>query len=679
MGPVIAVCFAVSLMAGPEAPWNPAALPMDKGGVTAVVGNGRLTVGLDARGNVWNCFWPGPGQDNQLAPDRPGQPCAVFFLGLQGQIISTADPAWQAIGPQDAVSDGGTVETRLALPGTDTVLRQTVSVVSSMDVLAIQIGVSGVPGPPGVFWYQDFNPRTARIPEAAWLPAIWPNSADFAAFLVSAPAFRAYQFRPEAPSKAEWAGARRLVQNRDAAQVRRAAASWGTASRAIWVGLASPNRAAGAVCGEVDDAEAPLQQVRQGRIGGSAAAVGDCAVAVELAPEPRGNEYGVTLYLAFGHNAEEVDEHLDTVLRSDFAIPAVQPETQPEQDPEFSRLRALSTLRRALDPESGSVARAPVAEPPQFLVSAEVTAWAALALDYAGQHSEAAAALRFLRTKVRMQSRPGQPKGSLASAYYASGAEAAPHLVLDPSASAWLLSGLWRHGAFLSGPEKQTWFEESWESVRACADFLCQWSSGPGGAPLPAYDPLQGRDASRDEALLHHLMGLNAAIRIDAALSKRSGPSWVRRRDELENQLRSRMLLGKKSALQISPSLPFWLRGAIETDREAVWSAPAVHAEDTAALSGIPFGPRAEWSQDADVDAYAAALTYVAMTVSDGSKSPERPEHENNIPLNSSSKGNGNHGKNGKNGTGTLGTHTSHNSHDSRSVTVAKPGRDREI
>lgn len=613
MGTVIAVWFAVSLMAGPEVPWDPAALPMDKGGVTSAVGNRRLTAGLDACGNVRTCFWPGPGQDNQLAPDRPGKPCAVFFLGLRGQIISTADPAWQAIGQPDAAPDGGTVETRLALPGTDTALRQTISVASSMDVLAIQIGVSGLPGPPRIFWYQDFNPRTARIPEAAWFPMIWPNSADFASFLVSAPAFRAYQFRPEAPSKAQWADARRLTQNRDAPQAWRAAASWGPASPSVWVGLASPNQAAAGVCGEVDDTEAPLQQVRQGRLAGSAAAVGDCAVAVELAPEMRGNDYGVTLYLAFGRNAEEVDEHLDTVLRPDFAIPAVQVETQPKPDPDVQRSRALSTLRRALDLESGAVARAPVAEPAQFLVSAEVTAWASLALDCAGQHSEAAAALRFLRAKVRVQSKPGQPKGSLASAYYASGAEAAPHLVLDPSASAWLLSGLWRHGAFLSGSEKQTWFEESWESVRASADFLSQWSSGPGGATLPAYDPLQGRDASRDAAVLHHLMGLNAAIRIDAALSKQSGSSWVRRRDELENQLRSRMLAGTASALRIPSFLPYWLRGVIEAGREAVWSALAVHPEGAAALSAFTFGPQAEWTQDAGVDAYAAALAYIGL------------------------------------------------------------------
>jgi len=621
-------------MAGAESAWDPAALPMDAGGVASVAGNRRLTAGLDARGNVRTCFWPSPGQDNQLAAERPGEPGACFFLGLGGQIISSSDPSWQILGQREAGPEGSAVETRLALTDSGAVLRQTVSVAASMDILTIQAGVSGVSAAPRIFWYQDFDPRTARIPEAAF----WPSSGDFAAFVMPAPGFRAYQFRPAAPSNAQWTAARRLSRTPDAAQVRREMAAWGTSPPSVWVGLASPNQAAAAVCGNVASAQAPLQQARQGRLGGSTVAVGDCAVAVELVPELRGNEYCVTVFLAFGSSIEKAGADLEAALRPDFVIPgeigdgpvslaAAARSGQTPIFPEDLRLRALSTLRRAQDPGTGALVRAPVAEPPQCLVSAEVTAWAALALDLAGQRAEAADALRFLRTKVRMQSGPGQPRGSLASAYYSGGVEAAPHRVLDPSASAWLLSGLWRHGAFLSGSETQAWFEESWEAVRASADFLAQWSSGPDGPPLPGYDPAKGRDAPRDVALLHHLMGLNAAIRMDAARSKQAASAWVRRRDELENQLRSRMLSGETSALRIPAALPYWLRGVIEGGREAVWNALAVYPPGTAPLREFSFGSRAEWTQDAGVDAYGAALAYIALAEDEpmGSAAPNAP------------------------------------------------------
>ncbi len=605
---VTLLCIAASLLGAPETAWNPAVLPLARDGVAAALGNGLLSAGLDARGNLRTFFWPGPGGNNQLAAEQGGQSCAGFFLGLRGQVISLADPAWQVESQCDLGLDRRAVETRLVLPDTGVHARQIALVEESADALSMQIAVSGTAEAPRIFWYQDFDPKTVRIPEVAWCGALNRAGVDFAAFLMSAPTFRGYQFRPAAPSAAQRHETRSLLQASTAVGPDLAALWGATVVPSVWVGLSSPNRPIHAACGNVGEADGPLAQVRQGRIGETAAAVGDCDVAVELEPQSRGEEYSVTLRLAFGANRKRVDELLDAAAEATFDPPVVA-----ESDVERQRARALTTLLHAIDRATGAVVRAPVAEPAQPIVSAEVTAWVSLALDLAGRHNQAADALRFLRNQVRLQSTPGQPSGSLASAYYADGVPASPHWVLEPEAVAWLLSGLWRHGALLSESEKKAWFEESWDAARASADFLEQWTSGPGGTPLPGYDPSQGRDAVRDVSILHHLMGINAAIRMNAVLGRKMVDPWIRHRDELDNQLRSKMLGGLTSALCVPETLPFWLRGVLENERDAVWNASAIAKGESRTLGAFSFGPTTEWTRDAGVDAYAAALAYIAL------------------------------------------------------------------
>jgi len=588
-------------------------------GVTAVSGNGGLTVGVDASGRVVSCQWPGPGRFDQVtcltASDRDVPP---LWHGLHWGVSMRGETRWLSEGgsslEQRRMAQGVPVIITAKSIGEDGVLaRQTLFVHPHLDVLVTRLEVEGPEPTSALHFFANFTPCTRLIPE---LPlADWALDAfnDFAVF-ADADAGIVTHFRPAAPSRRDWERARELAA-RDAGPD-----AWQGFRDGTWIAYAAANPPSAVILGDEtalgDDAGLKFPENDVGRGG----ATGQCYSAVTLTPEPLGAGWCATVFVAFGPNAAETRRLLADARRQGYNT--LRDQTAASWSARLARTRAaeslstdraaalhdaLATLLMAADRTHGAIVRAPVTQPPLALDWPRHGAWINLALDTAGFPETVERHLWFLAGTIRRTPAPGRPIGSLPAACYGDGTEAAPRAVLDADAAAWFAASVWRHGMLVGPAERTAFFESLWPDVTLCADFLARWSRGPFGEPPPTFDPAILRDRASLESLLAFYLGIESAAHMAADIDAPLPAPWEQQQRQLQSAIQLRPEPHRPRLGRIEAVLPaeHWLRKPM---RLGGVSCTPLSDQTT----GIP-----EPAPEAGLDALDAAFTVLRLIGTD--------------------------------------------------------------
>jgi len=612
----ISLAFFLLLLPAAAADYEPWTELFGSAAATGVVGNGGLTAGLDDAGRIVSCRWPSPSYSDQLTvtPDRRAS-------GAHWALRIGETTYWPAAGDWDVSqtysgSPPVVLQTRFRHTRPEIEAVQTLFVHPGFDVLVCRIEVVAAPAKPAVYWFQNFTPCTRVLPEAPVADWALDSLNDFAAF-ADWDRERVYQFRPERPSAADWSRVRNLNS-----------AGPETGSNfapGVWIATASEQRVRAMHCGIDGHVTAAVPQIEQGRLEGRRNAVGPCHSALELEPAATNDGYEATLYIAFGRTRSAADAQLAPARTAGYQalLDRVQQHWNAwlapsglavAENPEAARLqRALLTMGSATDRGTGVVVRAPVTQPPLAYVAAKPAAFIAAALARAGYPEAAARQTRFLAGLLREKDVPGMPEGSLTAAAYSNGVEAAPHLVLDVAAPAWLLSAAERHGASRDPGAEAAYLRGLWPRLAAAADFLAGWKYGRSRRPLPSFSLPAMRDRAGDGLTFTVFMGLNAAIRIASTLDEEPPDQWTSRARELEALIKTR-LVRPREPWRLDSVLAYWLK------QEASW--PPVLEASEVEVDGARV-PLAEVKLPAEArtgamldrpDAFHAALTFLAVT-----------------------------------------------------------------
>jgi hypothetical protein len=542
----------------------------------AVTGNGRLTVGINEFGQILSCRWPGPGHANQVSSSsgsrnkvEPARLRGMTWGIRSGGRIVWLDGTNQTNSVQSVAQEVPVVQTQSHMEGLAGAITQETFVYGDADILVTRLRIS--PAIEGeAIWYADASPRTALVPELPILEGLCSGARDFAAFVDES---IVYHVRPTELTSLDWDEAQRWAQNPGAASPDF------LGREGVWIAYTSPDGFLAAACGAVSDrgANGEFQS-------GGASAFGDCASSAAPRFVEREGERIATVVVTIGNSRDEVDRNIafaleqgyDGLLRAtrdawnpvlDGAVQRLSP-TSPELQPPF--VRALATVFAATSQESGAIVRVAADRPILALDYPRHSIWAGLALDYLGLTETSERHLRFLLSHVRTEDGPGMPAGSIPAALYGDGTPGLPHVVLDADASGWLLWAVEQHTGNLGDAEREPFVTDVWAHIQHLADFLMVRSDPGAGMPMYAFNPRSLREASTEESLIAHFMGLRSAA-VLSQIVREVRPEWGVRIDELEDAVANQAFSSDGAWVAERP-LSFWATGILDAE-DPRWAA----------------------------------------------------------------------------------------------------------
>ena len=589
-------------------------IPFGPADVSAISGNGRLTVGVNEQGRVSVCRWPSPGYFDQLdyvtkSRELPGLGVApwqgaMWAVRLEGETYWISGDALGNARQRHPGRDSTIIETTVSLGETGVRVRHALFVDPWRDLLVARIHIYGAETMPEIFWYQNFAPCTRLVPELPIGDWLLDEKNDFGAFF-DAEVGRLYQFRPgvvtaEIRQQASGLADRGAPSVEWFTQFSESEAEGG----GVWIGTSSPNAILGFQCGAVHDSTSAHRQIEGGVLGGKSSVVGQCNGGLALEPDAVNSSYRATVFVGFATGREGVDGNVGYALAGGYSelrrsnilywenwLDEAGLTLTGNRD-EFLRRRALLTMGQSVDRSTGGVVRAPITQPPLARVWARDTAWVSHALDRAGRHDMAGRALAFLGGAMRREGSRSAPRGSLPAAVYTNGVAGTPHFLVDVDAVSWLLSGCWRHASFLSGAARLAYLESMWDAVRLGGDFLAGWSREIGGSPVHSYQGALFRDGQSDESLIALFMGLQSAVLITEVLGEEENLEWSERLQDVQAMVLFQLVQGK-STWALERTLVYWLEGVIPRSHR-IWRDIEVRVgEETVRLSEVTF-PTAE-------------------------------------------------------------------------------------
>lgn len=535
-------------------------------------GNGRLTIATDAHGAIRACRWPGPSYCNHAGGDG-----LYWIVRVGGTAYRLGDGALPYEQSYEA-PDSNLIQGEWRCPHSTMTCRQTLAVHPEQDILLVRLEISGVEGPPRVFWRAGLHPAAGPIPELPFTN--WPawGPRGFAAFTPDEGATMVH-FRPAAQSAEAWGNAKALVRRPDSED-------WASLGEGTWATYASGNRVTGYQCGEEDSLSAAAGQAARGDLAGQPAAVGRCDSAIEVDPVPMEGGFEASVMVAFGNTLEEARQTLAHGLEAgsaallldarDYWAAWIRQARRPEAAGPQALAgydRSLLCLALALDRDSGAAARRPASyADADSLHWTRDAAWMAYALDLAGVTEPAEALMVFQNGLVRRESQPGRPAGSLPAAAFGNGAEGVPRAILDVEAAAWHLAAMRRHADFLKGARQFLFCQSVWPGISAAGTFLAGWTDPRTGAPLHSFDAEACRDARHPRLELGYYMGLDATVSLGRMAGLELPFGLASRYDKLDIALRFRQT-GENAAWR-GPILPFWREGIERNWRERSGGAP---------------------------------------------------------------------------------------------------------
>ncbi|HPO14101.1 MAG TPA: hypothetical protein PLI09_11700 [Candidatus Hydrogenedentes bacterium] len=618
-------------------PWEQLFGPAD---VSAVSGNGGLTIGVNSFGRLTSCRWPSPGGNDQLGyrafsrdlPNlgvRPEDGAQWAFQTDQGLFWLTGPP-WQT--EQHYASDvSSEIITVSQLPDTPVVATQQLFACTERDVLVWRVHLAGLKTPPRIYWFANFTPCTRQLPELPITDWLLDPLNDFSVF--ADPENQAiYHFRPDNPSSSDWERARQLAARKAPPQ------EWYAFGEGIWIGYAGLTPLRAFQCSVDLSPDAPLSQIKSGHLSGTPSAVGQCQSAIEL--EPRQDQYGYTaeVVAAFGKNRDHVDTALKFArergydpLRRNMEIhwSAFLEEASLDGagESDLGRRRALLIIAQSMDRETGAIVRAPITQPPRAMDSARDGAWMTLALDLAGLHALAEQHLRFYLPAIRSVSKASAPKGSLPMASCANHTEAVPGVILETGEAAWWLSSVWKHAQLLPPEHRLSLLTSLWKDILPVSRFLSEWTQPVAGAPLPTFQSDTCRDSRQILSILHAYMGMTAASNIAQTLNKDESGDWITNARDLEAQIQFHCL-NYPEPLNIPPHFAYWLDGIVPRDEQNPWEIWDVEIQAgglCAPLREVTF-PCDDFLNDPAPtpfpDTWRAAMRFIAATLKLYGESP---------------------------------------------------------
>jgi hypothetical protein len=617
--------------------------------VTAISGNGALTVGVNPFGRLSSCRWPSPGYCDQLSysvidplmPDRGVKPNhgAMGAIMIDDKMYWLTGAPWQVQSQEYADEESTIVKTKMTLErldaeSTPVEVIQTHFVHPELDLLVVQMQVRNLETLPRLFWYQNFTPCTHVLPELPLKDWALDFLNDFAVFSSND---RLYHFRPSEPGQDDWRRAMHLAA-KGAMPVAWSVFDKDESNGSVWIGTASPNHIVSSHCGVDGMPDSAFAKVDAGGLSDMSAAVGQCNAALELVPARRRGAFRGTVYIAFGRDRADISATLDTALERGYS--RLYGETQShwkqwleaaglslrDNANETIRRRALLTMAQAMDRQTGAIVRAPITQPPLALDWARNGAWINLALDTAGYHGLATRHSKFYLSALRKKRSPGAPRGSLPAASYSNGESALPNAVLDVEAVAWMLSGYWRHTLFLEASQRKGFLDSVWPGVEPATEFLASWTRGNNGAPFPSFQQDRLHDGDSDMLLLTTYMGLTSVSRMAEELGRPMNALGKTRLAEIESQLMFQLV--QETALWSIPrTFPYWLEGIIEPSHRLWEEGFARHGETRQPLGEVDFPveeilgvDRKRWPFP---DALESAMRFLAATMQLYSEEPE--------------------------------------------------------
>lgn len=538
-----------------------------RGDLVTATGNGSLTVGANAKGQVNLCRWPGAGGPDQLSYKSGSG--GVSGQGLQWglrlgeEVLWLTNPDWTVT--QDYAHVATTVmRTTARLHDSPVSIEQTIFVHPEEDLLVTRLEVRGLDTAVPFYWFADFTPCTRQLPEIPLADWALDAANDFAVFAV-AESQTIYHFRPAHPGATDWERAERL------AQAPPIAAQWKSFEDGVWMAYSSLEEVDAWHCGA--EGETPSEAVRDHLDSGSgrAAATGACYSVVRITPRKEGDLFVATVLTGFGADSDEAEKALERGRRDDYAtllkttvdhwyawlLDAAVP-SGTDFDTVKLMMRCLLTLATVTDDRRGAMVRGPSTQPPLARDWARHGTWMTYALDLAGYRQTAERHVLSYRATVRKVGRRGKPRGSLPGSVYANGEEASPHWMLDTEGTAWLLWSFSQHSSFLDYAEREVFLRKVWDTTVLSADFLAGWADGRRGAPLHSYDPARLRDLRTTDLLVATHLGLESAILIAEFLGERPPVEWTRRKTELDVLLRV-LCLDEGLSWGLEEALPFSL------------------------------------------------------------------------------------------------------------------------
>lgn len=570
--------------------------------VQFVLSNGRLTAGIDAEGRIAELRWPTVGYWDHLAYalEEGGRVSggAHWALLARGGALQAPDTNRWSISHQQP--EPGVLVTRYIDRSGAGRVTQRVYIPDAMDILVITLDLEDFSEPPRCLWYQHLAPSTSHVTGMADGYNRILQSGGFAAYY-DPEAGMLSQFRPAMPAHEDWANARELAAGNAPP------GSWRDFDEGVYWGVFSPTGVNGGVCAST---RAPVAQLAQSLEATTRSArAGPSHGLVELAMEAVADDHTrASVALAVAATGTELQRLREAILQQ--GIPATLPPS-PDVAPAEPSGDALADLLACVDEETGSIVRAPVANPALNHVAIFDTAWATAALDRWEYHTQSEQALVFHLETVRTTHGPAGLPGSLPAYVFTTKAPARFEDSANPAATAWLLAAVWRHYA-TQAPETGRDFLEAWAPVLMDAgDFLAR-APDVGGVLAGVLKP----EAASMALLQTHYLGLVSARGIVAALDRNEPGHWRSRREETYARMRFRQLDESRPDDRESPWLHYWVECLPEAARSsdgawAILQAPEATPGDallttSASSAALPLHPAVPWALEASLELLAA-------------------------------------------------------------------------
>ncbi len=528
---------------------SPLAVASEPAPPVEVIGNGRLTAAIDATGRVAQLRWPTLGYWEHMGRDtsEEGTRGGAGWLLDEGEArYSFTAAEWHITHVRNT---DGSLTTTYAARADDRRAVQHVMVLREMDVVVVRLELDGFQVPVKVHWYQHIAPSTRLVTGLADGYDRFPRSTGFVT---------AYDpidgtmlaFRPKGPGKEDWSRARHLADSAHSST------AWSSFGDGVYWGSFSPSGTRGASCTPIDaqtlevDAradEAVLPAV-VGRAFGMMEPIVESTTAGILQ---------VSLCLAVSASEQGLQSLRTQLL--DMGVPR-NSNLEPVSPGDSASLAARA-LQACVDPQSGSIVRAPISYPALAYATIFNTAWATAALDSLGMSAHGRRALEFHRTTLRTTYGSDGLPGSLPASVYSTGQSADLLNGANPSSTAWLLAALWRHLAVQESTAAEAQLQEWEEALRLAGDYLAR-APVVGAVLSGTMKPAAATLAD----LQTHYLGLVSARLLLERLGEEEPTHWQQRREETYARIRFRQLDGAEEVE--SRWLYAWVRHLPEDARE---------------------------------------------------------------------------------------------------------------
>ena len=569
--------------------------------VSAMTGNGRLTVALDAAGRIVSFRWPSPGLYEHGLNSANGY--------AEGRML-----AW-AVDDGDALhwagDTDGSQQTRTVIVENESTagpyaVSQAAFVHPAADALYMRLRAAGDTPPERFVVAWRPSPTSRVIPE---LPVPAGNAGvvltthDSARVFVVKPHDHSAVTRTALESTSNGVGLNGIP---------------GFDGPAIWLGLESYPEPASVELAPRTDAPSLEREPVQG----AQAFVGPVDVRLHIAPYPIDGGWEAWLRISTGDAPSQLEDRTSIAALNperpaqfyrqlegaerfwELRLEQAQLPGEPGSPERELAKRALLTLLLLQDRSTGAIVRGPVSIPPLGLDRPSDSVWASHALARAGFTAEAQRHVRFLATAMR-DGRRRTHDGSFADGYYADATEATPSFVLDTDHSAWFIWACRELEAMIPPGQRVNFLESVRGPVRRAGNFVHGWWDPVRRRPLASFDPDYLRDRARPEQLLTAFSAMDNAIALEGQSGERRS-DWVSRRAELR-ALIDYHLTDDDGDWRLANPAPYWPMGAFPLTAR-VW--------DRILLEGIPSGeqvPAFEQARDWHFRIVAAKGRQVAI------------------------------------------------------------------